>query len=512
MSHIPYIEGVGKHTKLIVDGKPFRARSGEIHNSSSSSLEYMAENVWPALRGMGLNSIIAPVFWECVEPEEGVFDFELVDGLLKQARDEGVKLFLLWFGVWKNSQSHYAPEWVKRDTERFFYVEGTLAKGNLSYMTMGPVGDSRIRTISPLCAAAVEADAKAFAALMKHLAEVDEQRTVLAVQVENEIGALGTARDMSAVADAAFAEEVPAEVAAEFGVSGDWTSAFGDDAPEYFMAWHYARAVEKIASAGAAEYPLPLFVNAWLEQAPWTAGSYPSGGPQFKMHRMWRLAAPTICAYAPDIYIEDYRGVVDEYASDGNPLLIPETIPSVAYYLYAVGRHNALCFAPFGIDGHAARYKASGEGAIGDLAKAYEFVAGAEGLIEAGHEAEKVHGFMKNRTSAENILLKDLMVQVKYTESDGGGFLQVERGGSIGGGLIVELGEYEFAVLATGCSVSVVPREERRENLDLLRKEEGRFVDGVWKRGRIMNGDEQYDNHFGATPRWMRYKFAPYKD
>ena len=82
MSKIPYLEGKGKNTTLYVDGKPFVALSGEIHNSSSSSLEYMDNVVWPALRPLNMNCVIMPVYWECVEPEEGVFDFTLVDGLI----------------------------------------------------------------------------------------------------------------------------------------------------------------------------------------------------------------------------------------------------------------------------------------------------------------------------------------------------------------------------------------------------------------------------------------------
>ena len=119
MAHIPYIEGTGKQAALYVDGKPFYARSGEIHNSSASSLEYMDARVWPALRNMNMNCVVAPIYWECVEPQEGVFDFTLIDGLLSQARRENVRLVLLWFGLWKNAASTYAPEWVRTDHKRF---------------------------------------------------------------------------------------------------------------------------------------------------------------------------------------------------------------------------------------------------------------------------------------------------------------------------------------------------------------------------------------------------------
>jgi hypothetical protein len=59
-------------------------------------------------------------------------------------------------------------------------------------------------------AATQEADARAFAALMRHLKEVDgREHTVLMMQVENEVGVLGDSRDHSEAANAAFASAVP---------------------------------------------------------------------------------------------------------------------------------------------------------------------------------------------------------------------------------------------------------------------------------------------------------------
>lgn len=83
---------------LYVKGEPFFALSGEIHNSSASNLEYMEEHVWKQIEGMHLNSLIVPLYWETIEPEEGVFDFTLADGLIAQARDRGMQFVLLWFG------------------------------------------------------------------------------------------------------------------------------------------------------------------------------------------------------------------------------------------------------------------------------------------------------------------------------------------------------------------------------------------------------------------------------
>ena len=96
---IPYIKkddhGI---LTLYVDDKPFFCRSGEIHNSSASDPGFMDEKVWPALRGLHMNSVIAPVYWELLEPTEGNYDFSLVDTLVRRAREEGLRLIILWFG------------------------------------------------------------------------------------------------------------------------------------------------------------------------------------------------------------------------------------------------------------------------------------------------------------------------------------------------------------------------------------------------------------------------------
>ena len=64
------LEKRGAATQLIVDGKPFLMLSGELHNSSSSNLEYM-KPIWPKLAAMGLNSVVTPLSWELIEPAEG---------------------------------------------------------------------------------------------------------------------------------------------------------------------------------------------------------------------------------------------------------------------------------------------------------------------------------------------------------------------------------------------------------------------------------------------------------
>ena len=113
-AEIPRLAKTDTATQLLVDGRPFVMLAGELHNSSASSLEYM-EPIWDKLAAMKLNTVLATVSWELVEPQEGQFDFAVLDGLLEGARAHDLKLVLLWFGSWKNGVSSYIPTWVKKD-------------------------------------------------------------------------------------------------------------------------------------------------------------------------------------------------------------------------------------------------------------------------------------------------------------------------------------------------------------------------------------------------------------
>ena len=70
----PRLEKHGSTQQLIVDGKPFLILGGELGNSSASSAEYMRPH-WPRLKAMNLNTVLAPVEWDLIEPIEGKFDW-----------------------------------------------------------------------------------------------------------------------------------------------------------------------------------------------------------------------------------------------------------------------------------------------------------------------------------------------------------------------------------------------------------------------------------------------------
>ena len=358
---LPHLETRGRATQLIVDDKPFLVLGAELHNSSSSSVAYM-KSVWPRLTAMHVNTALLPVAWETIEPEEGKFDFSCVDGLLEGARENNLRLVVLWFGAWKNTFSSYAPAWVKTNTERFPRVQSSDGRGT--------------ERLSPFSTAVRDADSKAFTMLMQHLRKVDgNKHTVIMVQVENEVGVIPESRDHSAAANASFNSTVPTALtsflaghrstlnpelraaweAAGAKTAGSWQEGFGN-APltdDLFMAWHYATYIEHVAAAGKAEYPLPMYANAALERPNYEPGQYNSGGPLPHSIDLWHAGAPSLSFLSPDIYFNEFSQWAGWYTRGDNPLFIPEAqggAPGAANSLYAFGRLSAIGFSPFGVD------------------------------------------------------------------------------------------------------------------------------------------------------------------
>ncbi len=105
---IPHFQKHGTATQLVVDGKPFLALAGELSNNSATSLEYMTP-LWPRLVEAKLNTVLAGVSWAQIEPEEGKFDFRVLDGVIREAHRHNLRLVLLWFGTWKTASPATRP-------------------------------------------------------------------------------------------------------------------------------------------------------------------------------------------------------------------------------------------------------------------------------------------------------------------------------------------------------------------------------------------------------------------
>ncbi|MDR0973348.1 MAG: DUF5597 domain-containing protein [Prevotellaceae bacterium] len=533
-SAAPTLRKQGTATQLIVEGKPFLMLAGELHNSSTSSIEYM-EPIWPQMAAKNLNTVLAVVAWEQLEPVEGRFDFTLVDAMIRGAEKSNLKLVLLWFGSWKNGGSIYMPSWVKKDYKRFPRAQNEK-------------GES-IEILSTLSENSMKADAKAFAALMKHLKEFDKNYTVLMVQVENEMGILNTVRDFSPAANAAFNGEIPADLSAFLSknknnlgaelskvwkangskTKGTWEEVFGRSTvnhsdwramsfytEELFMAYHYAKYVGYIAAEGKKEYDIPLYVNAWLKgpDYPWT-GRFPGGGPLPQVMDMWHCGAPAIDFLSPDIYLPIFTEVVANYDRLGNAIFVPETrggAIGASRLLWALGEHNLIGFSPFGIDGRRGApaptpvptgAPVTGTNAprpvqtvAGDpLADTYALLEGMTPMITAHQGKGTIRGmFIDQDNPTQSFELGDYIVT-----ADASSPRTIEANPA--GGLIINLGKDEYIVIARGLNVRFAPKVPGNEPLIGIDKVyEGVFDNaGNWKPGRLLNGDETHCSTFSGT-------------
>jgi len=489
------VEANGRH-ELLVDGAPFLILGGQTNNSSNYPA--MLPDVWQTVDALHANTVETPVAWEQIEPVEGRFDFSWVDALLPQARQHGVRLVLLWFGAFKNTSPSYAPEWVKSDTKRFPRM--ITKDGKTHYV------------LSPLARSTLEADSRAFAALMRHLREVDPQHTVIMMQVENETGSYNSPRDFSAEANRLFAQPVPAELARKAGKGGTWAQVYGWKADQAFNSWYTARYVDQVAAAGQAELDLPMYANAALSN-PFDekAAIYSaSGGPNWNVIDIWKAAAPHLSLVAPDIYDRDYavnERQLDNYARSDNALFVPENGDAAEFsrFLWLALGKGAIGWSAFGMD--ATGYSNFPLGArqldadtLAAFATKYALLAPiARDWAKLSFDHPTI-GFAKPKDgSDQSASLGRWKVSAMYGMWEFG-----ERDWTwidtppnpkkdlpVGGAAIIQLGPDEFLVAGSDVRIRfALDHPQADENVQFMDVEEGTFADGRWVMKRRWNGDQ----------------------
>jgi hypothetical protein len=520
---MPRLQKQGTATQLTVDGKPFLALAGELGNNTATSVENM-KPIWPRLKAAGLNTALVGVSWAQIEPAEGKFDFSVIDGVIQQAREHDMRMAILWFASWKNGFSSYPPDWVKKDFERFPLTQINKGKS--------------IPLLSTFSAANRDADAKAFAALMRHLRETDgRNHTVLMIQVENEVGVLRDSRDRSPAANKAFAGPVPKELMeylqkhkdtliSEFAevwkahgskTAGTWEEVFGPGKPdtmelavrtlappmtqeekdaawhkltwpadEFFMAWQYANYVGKVAAAGKAEYAIPMYANAWLQQPDhgWP-GTYPSGGPLPQVMDIWKAGAPAIDFLAPDLYLTQVlTELCTRYTRQGNPLFIPETAGGAeapANVLYAMAQFNAIGFSPFGIE---RQVNVAGT----PLQGVYERLRNlAPIILENQGKGTMAAARFTAENASQKVALGNYTAEVSVARNRRSGSQTPTLPATA---ILISTGPDEYFILGDSLNVTFTPNGPGPEQVGLGTVEEGSFVDGKWVAGRRLAGDD----------------------
>ncbi|BDI33307.1 beta-galactosidase [Capsulimonas corticalis] len=496
---VPQLRKQDGVTQLFVDGRPFLMLAGELNNSSSSSLAYM-EKIWPQMNAIHANTVLTPISWDLVEPKEGVYDFALVDGLIQGARQHHLHLVFLWLASWKNGMSSYDPLYVKRDTQRF---PRAMQRDGTPRDVLSTLGEN-----------ACAADSHAFAALMAHLREFDaKDHTVVMMQVENEVGILGDSRDRSAAANTAYAGPVPQPlmdhlkkndqdlnpefrdlwVKASQKTSGTWEQVFGagPGTDEIFMAWNYARYVDRVAAAGKAEYPIPMYANAWLNEKGSQPGDYPSGCPESHVMDVWQAGAPHLDMLSPDLYASNFTERADLYTRRGNPLFIPEMNSDAGgahSIFYAIGAHNALGTSPFGVD----RVQSDSP-----FSKSYDILSRIAPCILAHQTQGEVIGFT---IDADHPVVKRTMggydLEISFDSALG-------RSSTSGYGIVIALAPGQFLGAGSGFSVRFRPSSPGAPKYGgIASVTEGSYIDGVWTPNRRLNGDETDQGGRWRFPSW----------
>lgn len=502
---------------LMVDGAPFLILGAQANNSSNYPA--MLAKVWPAVARLGANTLEIPVAWEQIEPSEGKFDFSYVDTLLREAREHHVRLVLLWFGTWKNTGPAYTPSWVKLNNQRFPRMID--AKGDVIY------------ALSPVHQATLDADSKAFAALMGHLKAEDLQHTVILMQVENEPGTYRTVRDYSPAAQALFDGAVPEKLVTGLHKRpGTWKQVFGKDADEFFHAWSVARFIGKVAETGKSVYPLPMYVNAALrdpnrDQDPHT---YAAGGPTWNVIDIYKIAAPSIDAEAPDIYSNTYADVtghIARYHRPDNPFLVPEfgNRPWFARFFFAVLGNHAVGFAPFGMDFTGYGNYPLGAPEVTDqtiapFARNYRIIAPMMREWAKLSFEHNVWGVAEpDDHSSQTLALGRWSATVDYQQWQFGP-VDHTRARALppgteqpsGGILVAQLGADEYLVTGANARISFgLTDKNSTQQVQFDRVEEGHYQDGKWVMDRIWNGDQtDWGLNFTSLPQVLHVKLATF--
>jgi beta-galactosidase GanA len=506
----PHLRKQGTATQLIVDGEPLLILGGELGNSTASDLKYL-ENTWPTLKTIGVNTVIAPVEWDQIEPQRGVYDFAPLEGLIRQAEASKVKLVLLWFGAWKNSTSTYVPPYIKHDWQT--YAKAQDDKGVPQDI------------LSPFDPDTLKADSRAFGALMAHLKTFDAKHTVVMVQVENEIGMLPVVRDYSPQAQAAYKGQVPAALisylqrqrdtlrpyvrdawAAQGNrATGTWSEVFGDtvEGQQIFQAWGFSVFANALTRAGKRAYDLPMYVNVALNGPTQTPGQYPSGGPLPHLFDVWKAGGPDIDLIAMDVYYPDYVHWANQFKRSDNPVFVPEANRSGqpdagGNAFYTLGELDGIGFAPFHIE-------TLPEPATNVLTQAYGVLKQMAPMILAHQGKGTMRGF-KAPLSAAGVL-----DETPQTFGLGGYTLSVSmvdprtsrstQDVEAHGGLIIQTGKDEFLVAGRGVVIRFADGDATSGyRVGLEQIVEGEFRDGKWIAGRWLNGDEAGQGRYLRLP------------
>ena len=500
-------------------GQPYFSLGIQAHNSSGYTLQEL-ENVWQACEAMTpVDTCAIAVSWERIEPEEGRFELDIVAQIIEACRSRGLKLILLWFGTWKNGHMKYVPRWVKTNHQRFPRV--------ITH------DGYEIANLSSFSQATRDADARAFCKVLEVVRREDPKlETVLAVQVENELGIVGRAvRDYGPQAQQQFYQPVPSSFIEKMKAhpkeevsqvwqacgareEGDWPTLFGHEADQFFQAWSMAHYVEAIAAEGKKILNVPMYTNVWLDKQGYDIPgiSYPSGGPVMRNLPIWRWEAPSLDMICPDLYMGSqmfYREVAQTYAREDNPLYVPETgygVPAALGSFWAIahcGLTGVHCFGAENMITADGQLKPE----VRPMFENFQCLSAVKPLLTTLRGTGCIQAVIQEEFSVEQRIHCDgwdiLATFAPYPRN--GDYRHRQDEASIGRGraLIFQTGPNEFYACGVQTTLNFrkrlppaqmgIPQQDYQQEyyLDYLAVEEGRFDEnGQWQVTRIRNGDQ----------------------
>lgn len=503
------------------NGKEMMMIGMQAHNSSTGT--FMMEKTARAAELFHANTLEVPVYWYKVEPDRDVYDMTQVKELIDFTRQCGKKLIILWFATSKNGHPNYAPEYIKLHPETYQVAVGS--------------NGAWVASLSPHCMATLERDKKAFCKLAEFIKEYDEkEKTVIALQIENEMGYANTDRDYSRMAEEDYQNPVPEEIReirlADDGLSEiseeekkrfSWKGCFGRHSAEAFSAWYHGKYIGSIAKAGKEIYDIPMYTNVMVMEngCEENGYSYNGGAAVSRVLDIWKAAAPELDLLCPDIYNqvkEDYMRICNAYNRPDNALIIPESSclgeANAMNMIRAVTDFQAVGVACFG----AESVLDNAEELLTDsrsVAITMRTIAALSPLLIKYHGTDRIHGIVQEEfASNQYIKLPGFHVQAKFFSANP---VTYRLGTAInlkndenkwnltmrGRGILIQTGDYEFYLAGAGVEVEFIKRPHPSDEkafihlssrqsgqLNYLSVEEGHFEGETWVTDYERCGDE----------------------
>ena len=462
MPAVPAIVRSAGKSFLTVDGSPFIILGLQWDCDACFHPAEM-NPLFPHAARMACNTAVLPVYWREVEPEMDHFDFRMVDERIKQCRANRLRLILLWFATWKNASPFYAPAYIREEMGTYQRALDRSGKRCVSHCPNGEATWQR--------------DRNALVKLMEHLRQVDDEHTVIMIQIENEPGIMGSDRCYCPTCNNLYTRD-------------GYEKEYGADAAEAFSCVSIARYIDRLAAEAKATKALPMYMNVW--QAPWVGGvpgTYPSGGAVQHMLDVHLRQIKHLDFIAPDIYAASYRDFhrfCDRYAGPTNPLYVAEHSSHPAgraerNVFYAVGEYGAIGFDPWAIDSpHPERDDVPFVNSVGGewgpqaywLRDSYLAISRAISPIVEAQGSDRIFTFVQEDSNEKGTAWAAPACDVHVTYLD-------KRGAARG--IFIQRGADEFLAIGVGFTFRFARRRPDARAVPIASAEWGYFEQDSWR-------------------------------